>query len=574
MLRGTWCVHRDERGQRGAVAVFLAVTIALLLAVAALAVDLGTQRVVRRDMQAIADVVALDMAREIDGRSQAQLAALVTTSSTSLLSQSVARNSTTLGDDLVVTADWGSWNGTTWNTTAEPPTAVKVVASASTDFAFAAGSGSATRTAYATSTTTACHALGSYAAAVRSNDSALLAPLNSLLGVDLTLVGYQGIANTEVSLAQLAATAVLGTETELLTAPVAFGDLVKGTIDVLNKEKPAGYSAAVSALGSFLAVAGSVPAVRLGSLLNISPTDSAALETGLNVLDLIAGSVGVATGQHAVAIPNLQAQVPGLGSQVTGGIFVQQGRQTACGAPNSAEARAATSQIAGDLGLTFVNLPSMNLNLGLVKGTLQTPKATGNVHLKLGNATSQLVDPPQVHCGNGTTTDPSTFSVAVASGLAEYSLTVDLEVKGTLKLELLLTSVDVAVDVGVRLTMSSPAPAATSTVSLALPPNDVTPKSTGGTVNVLSSVVPTITSSSITAAGLTLNASQITSVTTAVLDGLTNGPNAFVNKTLTPLASNLDSQLVGPVARLLGVRVGGADVFALEAVCSLPALRG
>ncbi|WP_141006782.1 hypothetical protein [Nocardioides humi] len=42
--------------------------LAVLLVSGAFAVDLGMQRVARADMQALADVVALDLARELDGR--------------------------------------------------------------------------------------------------------------------------------------------------------------------------------------------------------------------------------------------------------------------------------------------------------------------------------------------------------------------------------------------------------------------------------------------------------------------------------------------------------------------------
>ena len=51
--------------------------VALLLVVlvpsSAMAVDLGMQRVVRRDMQTLADVVALDVVRLVDGRTASQI---------------------------------------------------------------------------------------------------------------------------------------------------------------------------------------------------------------------------------------------------------------------------------------------------------------------------------------------------------------------------------------------------------------------------------------------------------------------------------------------------------------------
>jgi len=102
--------HRAQRNDRGAVAAAISVLMAfVLLAIAAFAVDIGMQRVARRDMQALADIVALDLAREIDGRTQSQLAAEGSmTNPASALRASLGRNSDTVGNDLEVDVDWGS----------------------------------------------------------------------------------------------------------------------------------------------------------------------------------------------------------------------------------------------------------------------------------------------------------------------------------------------------------------------------------------------------------------------------------------------------------------------------------
>ena len=59
-----------------------------------------------------------------------------------------------------------------------------------------------------------------------------------------------------------------------------------------------------------------------------------------------------------------------------------------------------------------------------------------------------------------------------------------------------------------------------------------------------------------------------------LLDDLTALSSSTAIKALTPLASNIDSMLVGPLVELLGLRLGGADVFAISTACSVPALRG
>ena len=131
--RGCWRRSPRRPDDRGAVAVFLAVTVALIVGIGTLAVDLGMQRVVRRDMQALADVAALDLARELDGRTISELAPELDRSDpSSALSSVLAGNDTTLGSDPVVTVTWGAWQGGMFVADVDPPSAVRVVAAADT----------------------------------------------------------------------------------------------------------------------------------------------------------------------------------------------------------------------------------------------------------------------------------------------------------------------------------------------------------------------------------------------------------------------------------------------------------
>lgn len=548
----------------------------LLIGIGSLAVDLGMQRVVRRDMQALADVVALDLARQIDGRTQSQLAPVIDVSDpTSALSMSLARNAETLGTDLQVVADWGAWNGTTWDTAADPPTAVQVVASAKIGFAFAAGSGGATRTAYAAADTSACYRLGSYAAAVKSNNAELLAPLNDIFGANLTLLGYQGIANADISLAQLAADPHIGSADALLTGSVSYANLLQATIDVLNAENQTSNSAAISALGTLLSGAGSVPSIYVGHFLGVSPTDNAALETQMNVLDLVAGAVLLADGHHAVDVPNLQSGVAGLGNLTAVQLYIQQGLQQACGPVNSSQAHAYASQLSGTLAFPYINLPSLNV-AGV--GTLQTSPASGLLDVSLADAQGQLIGPPvptapNVHCGSGST-DPSAFSVAVSSGLAHLTLTSQVTATGSVSI-LGLGIVNLKIVVNLRVDNSHAAQ--TNTAALSLPPNDTIPVSTGSTVRLNAATATTTIdpSSTATVAGISvMNSNLLVPTLNAIQAALVSGHQSFLAKTITPLVKNINDLLTGPLASLLGLDVAGADVYAMSAACSVPALRG
>lgn len=581
-LRRRLAVDRDERGAVGAfVGIFLAL---VMVGIGAVSIDLGMQRVARRDMQALADVLALDLAREINGRSQAQLAAEGDPGNPgSAVSQSLDRNDDAIGEGLDVEVDWGSYTGGVWNTATEPPSAVEVTTSTDVEYSFADGDGSATRTAYATASSTACFRLGSFVAAISSGDGTVLGPLNDLLGVNLGLVSYKALADADVTLGDLAANPRIGSPDALLTGTVTYRDLVLATIEALRNE-PTGNQAAISALNSLLGVAASVGPIRLGDVLHVSPGDTAALDVALKVLDLVA-SAKVSNGEHFVDIGNLQAGVAGLGSQISGSLSVISAAQMACGTPNSIGATAKNAQLSGTLGLDFFNLPSLNLGIG----TLQTAKGDGSLVVEIGSGTGQLVSPPPVYCGTGTTADPHRFAVRVLTDLASYRLNLNLTVEGELKVSDLLglglghllddvlgglLGSKKAVEIKLALSVGTTADPGGSIANLSMPPNDKTPVETGSSIYLdPSRILPTILSVKIGGKSID-NLPLVRPLTNLVVDALTSVGNHFVGKTVAPLLDNVDRMLIGPVARMLGLRFGGADVYAVGAVCGRPNLAG
>ena len=92
--------------------LFVALCLPVLMGMTAIVVDLGMQRVTGADLQALADVVALDLAREIrGGRTQAALAQEGDTgSSSSAVSLSTARNDDVFGQNIELEVDWGSYD--------------------------------------------------------------------------------------------------------------------------------------------------------------------------------------------------------------------------------------------------------------------------------------------------------------------------------------------------------------------------------------------------------------------------------------------------------------------------------
>src|SRR5688572_7002712 len=97
--------NRDDRGDRGAVLPVIALSIVALLTMSSIAVDLGRQMLRRREAQAVADVVALDLVRFIDGRSENDILADPDWATT--LTAAAARNNYPVGK---LTVALGSYN--------------------------------------------------------------------------------------------------------------------------------------------------------------------------------------------------------------------------------------------------------------------------------------------------------------------------------------------------------------------------------------------------------------------------------------------------------------------------------
>lgn len=590
-------LRRRRRDERGGVLALVAVMASVLLVMAAFAVDLGMQRVARRDMQAVADIVALDLARLLDGRTAAQVLAGDATREplAAAVADSVGRNDDlALGDPPMVTATLVSLTAAGTPvvdasgapvpvTGAAEPDGVLVQASTRVDFGFAPGSGGASRTALGVARKVACYTVGSYAARVRSADSALvaslLAPLNGLVRpqANLDALSYQGLANATVTLEELAADLTAGSVDELLTADLTATRLLDATVRILQRRTPVN-SVAVAALGQVLkGQALLTTPVVLTRVLGIAPTDTAAAQVGLNVLDLVVGTLLVADGTHFVQLGNgnLSAGIGNLSPIGEARLSLVERPRLECGTFGDAASFAETSQLRGDVGLKL-QLPSINGITGAT-GVVQTPEATVRLQVDLGNATGTLAAEPV--CRSGTAAAPDELAVAVRSGLATLRLSTVLRFEAKLKVQLGavlgLTTVDVRFGVGAVADL--PMPDATSTATLRVPPNDSTPVTTGTTTPLGSFQVATVATD--------LEASVLgLEVTDAVTLGLVEAAlapviaqlavNTSVIGPLNALAQSVNG-IVTPLRALLGLNVSGADVLAVgRPVCGAPALVG
>lgn len=272
-------------------------------------------------MQAAADVIALDMARLADGRVLSQIVAGPPAAETAL-GESAARNEV---DRAQLTLVWGVWDEDTGtfddvidDTT--PPNAAQIIATETTDYSFQPGSGDVTRSAIAAfqRDPRAEFLLGSTLIEVTPNQDWLIGKLLSFIIPGADVLGYQGLANAQVSLAELGAGVGAGTVGELLAAEVTLGRLLDITAEALSAQGNTVGLDVLADLRVLVAEAGvdvEDLTVKLGDLLGLVTTDpDAGLIGTVSVPQLLALTAVLSGGQNFISIPPTVINVAGLAS--------------------------------------------------------------------------------------------------------------------------------------------------------------------------------------------------------------------------------------------------------------------
>lgn len=614
------CSRSDERG---AVAVMTAGILVVVVAIAAIAIDLGMQRVVRADMQAMADVVALDSARLLDGRKAKDvrdgsngLPALQAAAEAS-----AGRNQSGLGSTSTVTAVL-VFLDTDVNGAKIPlrtggvlvpvpdtasPDAVLVSATGNVKFAFAPGSGSATRTALGTASSYGCFRLGSFAAALSTGDSALGAVFESLvgdaLGINLGAIGYQGLISSSIGIPALAANLGVGTPQELVALKnVKVADLFRASAQVLNSQ---GDTAASLVLANIAAKISQTTVLDIGSVLAVG--NGAALAGNLNALDLV-GSAGIAASTVLANGNNLlDTGVAWAAPHVSKGVIELKAVAAPaqyCG-PIGGSTSTAQVTFNSDFGFTLPNSVSLGTLGSLSVSTQADPTSKqGSMHIdaSLAGAKGTLAS---LACGAGTVASPQVTNVNVDTNLLTSNVSLPFRVKGTLDVGKntvvpldVLTSLFGVLQTGdtVKATLDlngaskasvSTAPqVATGPTIYSVPPLTYgQAQPSAGSGQAVSLPTPSVS--------IDTSGSISVSVTTSVLGiGLTTTtklvPTSLLN--LTALLSAVSSSVIGtstatvvsnvnqalvPVSTLLGIRVAGADVIGtFPPSCGAPALAG
>jgi uncharacterized membrane protein len=378
----------------------------LLLWGGAFGVDLGMTVVGGRQVQAIADTSALDMARYIGIADwQSSLAA------PGYLTGKLPYADTDNGSGATLSETSGVWlNGTftpqglkvggqtvqCWYYTppaTHPCNAIKITATQSVPQIFIGGQSSVTRTAIGAVTPEAGFSIGSFLASFNPQQSTVLNALLSTLGTsaNVTAVGYQGLANTYVTVKQLiTASGGLLTGSNVLTTSLTgtqwlaiWSAAVANQVAQLNCSSsptplPCSASTGLSTLDF-----GASTSAQLCQLVSIggstcsgSNLTTAALATNLNVLQMLTTEAELANGTNALDLGTSLGITGVTDAKLT--LDLLQIPQVAFGPVSTT---ATTAQLSSDLKL---NDPSagglLDVPLSAVQGTasLSTLKCGSN----------------------------------------------------------------------------------------------------------------------------------------------------------------------------------------------------
>jgi uncharacterized membrane protein len=570
-------LRRRGRDERGVVAITLAlISCFVLIPLAALAVDIGVQRVARTDMQSLADMVALDLARGLDGKTTASQWAAKSPSLQQRAEASRDRNDTTVGHPPTVAAELGTFDALTetftplLSTSDVVPNAVRVGASTEVDFYFAKGTGGAGgggtgATAVAQAATTACFQLGSWAATLNPSASTLFGDmLKPLLGSStLTAVGYNGLATTRLSLLDLVKTDYIGVGT--------VNDLL--TMNNLTVAKLYRASASVVAAAT----------IDAGKLFGLSTSSDAALQTQFNALDILLGAAFLANGTNALDVDNLQTSLASVGV-TSSTLKIIERPQRAC---DQGEAQTAQASLVSQAQVQVPSNPVYNSGGSTLR--LVDNKINLGVNLNLAGAKGHLTS---IAC------NPDTFDVDVLTDLATLSVDGRINLDGTVAIPKTsvatvlnpltyaalpsILNVAVTFKANVSAGASTPAASAPAHGTVTIPPmtyDDHTEVGSGNHALPYPTVTvdPTTVSTSVTIAGLNLSLLTNAVLAPLVMPTLNLSEPVLasrVNPLVGPLIDKLNSILTA-LDTGLGINVGGADLYGLPYPnCQSPVLRG
>jgi uncharacterized membrane protein len=394
------------------VSILTAVFVATVGLAVLVSVDIGNLFFSQRALQRAADMAAMAAVQRLDIPTAAQ--------------QSTIQNGLTPdGTTITVAVTPGIWDASTGAAptyfTAQAAVdgntnAAQVTLTQNVPYFFMVGQRSLTATAIAKNTPIVGFSLGS---GLLSLNGGLL---NQLLGyllhttLNLDAVSYQGLATTNIRLGDLAVALGAGNMQQLLTLSPSLSDFYTAVISVASQSGLAGVTMGGAGASNALSVGsdlnvpinvgdGGAGAPGVLQVLALTGNEQAALNTTVNVLDLLTTAAQIANSKSAVSVAPVSLNLVGLGT-VNLSLKIIEPPVIAVGPPGQFlsgpnqgqwKTQARTAQVRLGLGITanVLGLVGVNLPIGLMVASAQAHATSTNCAVPRSNSTATISAQPQ-----------------------------------------------------------------------------------------------------------------------------------------------------------------------------------
>lgn len=550
-------IRQFVRDKAGSIAILSAAALPLSIGALALAIDMGSLYIERRQAQSTADLAAMAAAADLDNAEAAVAATLQANGIGATSALSVVKGH--------YSPDPGVPRDSRFRPATDPVNAVEVVFSKPGRIFFASvfiNQPIAMEVrALAANASLATFSIGSRLLAVR--DGLLNALLSAMLGsnINLSAMSYEALLDADIQLLgfmNALATEVnvtAGTFNDVLNASMTAGNVLNAAAATTAS---AGNSSASAALQALAGQAGSARlSAPLSTLIDLGPLGSASLaqsqpglDAGINAMDLVNGTAALANGTNQVAL-DLGAVIPGVLSlkvDLAIGERQQQSPWVAVGQPGAsvytAQTRLRAVAEVGGSGLLAgvrIRLP-IGIDIAYARGTLSEvtcsngdkSTATAKIAARPGIARAWIGELAGSSLAN-MTSEPSVSSARIVD-TALIKVTGRADVSATNTGDTMLTFTQADVDAGTIQTV--------------------------GTSEFVKTVVTSLLknlSLNVQVGGLGL--------------GLPGTVTQLVVNILRPVASPLD-QLIFSLLTTLGVHLGEADLRVHGIRCGTAVLAG
>lgn len=562
------CLRRRFGSERGAVMMLTGVAMVGVLASTAIAVDIGHGVEFKKDLQGDADLAALDAVRALsDRRNEGGLTPQALADR--LAAESLGRNGFDTDDEA------NTWSAVLGHVDAatrafvpavDPATAnaVKVTLTSPVDWSFQPGGRSYTVEGIAeapsgvSQSAVAGIALGSWVARLDTSKSTVL---NNVLGgflggaVNLSLVSYQGLAAGEVTLRGLATALDLeaGTPDAVLDEQLTMLQLLQAAAEVMTTDgNVAALEAGMAGLVSAATAVNSNIEFQLSDLITVAQGGgAAALDTGLNVFQLVSAAAQIADGDHFINIPMLGVGIPGL-SSLNLKLQVIEAPQIVIGPAQIAGdgkgiTRVKTAQVRAQLTLELINISLLG-----VTARLRLP-----IYIEAGSAEADL---RAISCG------PLDAQQTVSVGTTSQALYARVAEVGETDMKDISSSVSVTSPVNILHLLG------VVRVNAASTPYNSTQTST--VLNFAGPYPQTQSNGGTTTLGLSTILHNGIALSTDVLglgflvNPLLGGLTSTITGALSGAFGALDAAVIDPLLSGLGLSLGGADVQVFHHQCT------